>query len=99
MDLSCRSSLSRLFQTSKRDPEDAHLTHAFVDLHDDDPEFGCRFLTDKPHAAGAAAAQAVHDDLVRRTSPQSGLTRCDWPTDRTPSAEGKLYCGAIKDPL
>lgn len=37
---------------STRDLEDAYLTNALVDLHEDDPEFGYRFLTDELQAAG-----------------------------------------------
>ena len=35
-----------------RDLEDAYLTNELVDLHDDDPEFGYRFLADELEAAG-----------------------------------------------
>ncbi len=37
---------------SQRDLDDAHLTNTLVDLHEDDPEFGYRFLTDELQAAG-----------------------------------------------
>lgn len=37
---------------SQRDLDDAHLTNALVDLHNDDPEFGYRFLTDELERAG-----------------------------------------------
>jgi putative transposase len=37
---------------STRDWVDAHLTNAIIDVHDGDPEFGYRFVTDELHAAG-----------------------------------------------
>jgi len=111
---------------SQRDLDDAHLTNALVDLHEGDPEFGYRFLTDELQAAGHRVGErrvwrlcrqqrlwsttvkkgrhgkrpgpAVHDDLVQR---QFRAERPDaiWLTDITehPTAEGKLYCCAIKD--
>jgi putative transposase len=113
---------------STRDLDDAHLTHALVDLHGDDPEFGYRFLTDELHAAGHTVGErrvwrlcrdqrlwstttkkgrrghgkrpgpAVHDDLVQRDFTAPAPDRV-WLTDITehPTAEGKLYCCAIKD--
>ena len=111
---------------SDRDLDEAHLTNALVDLHEDDPEFGYRFLADELQAAGHKVSErrvwrlcrqqrlwsttvkkgrhgkrpgpAVHDDLVQR---QFRADRPDaiWLTDITehPTAEGKLYCCAIKD--
>ena len=35
-----------------RDLDDAHLVNAMVDIHDDDPEFGYRFIWDELEAAG-----------------------------------------------
>ena len=37
---------------SERDPADAHLTNAIIDVHADDPEFGYRFIADELEAAG-----------------------------------------------
>lgn len=37
---------------SDRDLEDAYLTNALVDAHDEDPEFGYRFLADELERAG-----------------------------------------------
>lgn len=37
---------------SDRDWDDAHVTNALIDAHDDDPEFGYRFLTDELEHAG-----------------------------------------------
>ena len=111
---------------SQRDHDDAHLTNALVDLHDDDPEFGYRFLTDELERAGHAVGErrvwrlcrdqrlwstttkkgrktkrpgpAVHDDLVNRNF-TAERPDAVWLTDITehPTAEGKLYCCAIKD--
>jgi putative transposase len=110
-----------------RDLVDAHLTNAIVDIHDDDPEFGYRFIADELERGGHEVGEgrvhrlcrehriwstttkkgrrnsktpgpAVHDDLVNRdfSAPAPNVT---WLTDITehPTAEGKLYCCAIKD--
>ena len=37
---------------SQRDWDDAHLVDAILDIHDDDPEFGYRFITDELQRAG-----------------------------------------------
>ncbi len=42
---------------SRRDLEDAHLTHALIDAHGDDPEFGYRFLADEVAGAGLVAGE------------------------------------------
>lgn len=42
---------------SDRDLVDAYLTNALVDAHDDDPEFGYRFLADELAAAGHAVGE------------------------------------------
>jgi putative transposase len=107
---------------------DAHTLNALLDAHDQDPEFGYRFLVDELAAAGHSTGErrgwrlcsqqklwstttkkgrrgsgktpgpAVHDDLVERkfTATAPNLL---WLTDITehPTAEGKLYCCAIKD--
>jgi transposase InsO family protein len=36
----------------QRDLDDAYLTNTIVDVHDDDPEFGYRFIADELEAAG-----------------------------------------------
>jgi transposase InsO family protein len=111
-----------------REWDDAHTINALLDAHDEDPEFGYRFLVDELQAAGHATGErrgwrlcsqqklwstttkkgrrgsgktpgpAVHDDLVERkfTAIAPNLL---WLTDITehPTAEGKLYCCAIKD--
>ncbi len=42
---------------SDRDRHDAQLTNAIVDAHDDDPEFGYRFIADELDAAGHRAGE------------------------------------------
>lgn len=37
---------------SDRDWDDAHLTNEILDVHEDDPEFGYRFIADELQAAG-----------------------------------------------
>src|SRR5690606_34095322 len=42
---------------SDREMEDAYLTNALIDAHEDDPEFGYRFLTDELERAGHAVGE------------------------------------------
>ena len=37
---------------TQRDLQDAYLTNALIDAHDEDPEFGYRFLSDELERAG-----------------------------------------------
>ncbi len=41
----------------QRDLEDAYLTNALIDAHDDDPEFGYRFLADELELAGIGVGE------------------------------------------
>ncbi len=41
----------------QRDLEDAYLTNALIDAHDDDPEFGYRFLADELERAGLGVGE------------------------------------------
>lgn len=111
-----------------RELEDAYLTNALIDAHDDDPEFGYRFLADELEVAGFEAGErrvwrlcsqqklwsttvrkgrrgsgktpgpAVHDDHLLRDF-TAAEPNSKWVTDITehPTAEGKVYCCAIKD--
>ena len=56
----------------QRDVEDAHLVNAIRDVHEDDPEFGYRFISDELERAGhsvgerrvwrlCSASDLVHD--------------------------------------
>ncbi len=113
---------------SQRDLDDAYLTNALIDAHDDDPEFGYRFLADElerdghvvgerrvwrlcsqqqlwsttvrqgRRGSGKTPGPAVHDDHVQRNFTAQRPDQV-WVTDITehPTAEGKLYCCAIKD--
>jgi transposase InsO family protein len=42
---------------SLRDLEDAHLVNAIIDVHDDDPEFGYRFIADELEADGHVTSE------------------------------------------
>jgi transposase InsO family protein len=42
---------------SQRDWDDAHLIHAALDIHHDDPEFGYRFITDELAERGVKAGR------------------------------------------
>jgi putative transposase len=47
---------------SRRDWDDAHLLNAIVDVHRDDPEFGCRFIADEVRRRRRIASE----NLVQR---------------------------------
>ena len=76
---------------SDRDLDDAHLTNALVDLHDDDPEFGYRFLADELHAAG----HQVGERRVWRLCRQQRL----WSTTVKKGRHGKRPGPAVHDDL
>ena len=42
---------------SQRDRDDAHLINAAVDIHNDDPEFGYRYITDELADQGITASR------------------------------------------
>ena len=54
---------------SRRDLQDAYLTNALIDAHDDDPEFGYRLLADELDPAG----HVVGERRVRRLCSQPKL--------------------------
>lgn len=54
---------------SKRDWDDAQLTNAALDAHEDDPTFGYRFIADELKAAG-------HRDASGGCAPSSDSGRC-----------------------
>jgi len=64
---------------SDRDWDDAHLINAIIDIHNDHPEGGYRFI-------------AVHDDLVERDFAADGPNQV-WVGVITEqwTGEGKLY--------
>jgi transposase InsO family protein len=76
---------------SDRDYDDAHLTNALVDLHDGDPEFGYRFLTDELQAAG----HKVGERRVWRLCRQQRL----WSTTVKKGRHGKRPGPAVHDDL
>ena len=76
---------------SQRDLDDAHLTNALVDLHEDDPEFGYRFLTDELQAAG----HRVGERRVWRLCRQQRL----WSTTVKKGRHGKRPGPAVHDDL
>src|SRR5215211_7509784 len=93
---------------SPRDLQDAYLTNALIDAHDVGERRVWRLCSEQKlwsttvrkgrRGAGKTPGPAVHDDHVQR---QFSAQRPDqvWVTDITehPTAEGKLYCCAIKD--
>ena len=76
---------------SDRDYDDAHLTNALVDLHEGDPEFGYRFLTDELQAAG----HKVGERRVWRLCRQQRL----WSTTVKKGRHGKRPGPAVHDDL
>jgi len=107
--------------------DEAWLANAIFDAHQDDPEFGYRFLADEVRLAehvvsdrvvwricrdnhwwsvfgkpkrykGSRPGAPSHDDLVRRNF-TADAPNVVWVADLTEhwTAEGKLYCCAIKD--
>jgi putative transposase len=111
---------------NQRDWDNAHLINAAMDIHEDDPAFGYRFIADELVEAGFSVSERrvwrlcsqqrlwsvfakkrglkkkagppVHDDLVGRDFSAERRDQL-WLTDITEhqTAEGKLYCCAIKD--
>src|SRR3954454_3832863 len=71
---------------SQRDWDDAHVINAAVDVHQDDPEFGYRFIADELAGQGFKARRKRLNRL--------------WLTDITehPSGEGKLCLCASRTP-
>ena len=72
----------------RRDYDDAHLVNAIRDVHEDDPEFGYRFISDELERAGHTACERrvwrlCSDHRIwstttssSGTSPPQTLTRC-----------------------
>jgi putative transposase len=54
---------------SQRDLDDAHLTNAAIDIHDDDPAFGYRFIYDELAEAG----HIVSERRVWRLCSEQGI--------------------------
>jgi putative transposase len=48
-----------------RDLDDAHLTNAIIDIHEDDPEFGYRFIADELERAGHEVGESRVHRLCR----------------------------------
>ena len=57
---------------SQRDWDDAHLTNAAWDAHQNDPAFGYRFISDELGRAGLAAGE----NRVWRLAPSSDCGAC-----------------------
>lgn len=73
-------------------------TNALFDAHQDDQEFGHRFLADEARAAGKKAGPPVHKYLVLREFTVSSSNEL-WLPDISEhwTAEGNLYRCAAKD--
>lgn len=67
-----------------RDWEDAHLTNAIVDVHDDEPEFGYRFIADELGRTGHAAGEGRVHRLCRQQRVWSTTTRKGRRAGRRP---------------
>lgn len=77
----------------ERDWDDAHLTNAIVDVHDDDPEFGYRFISDELEAAGHQASENRVHRLCREHKIWSLTTK------KGRRAAGKIPGPAVHDDL
>ena len=62
---------------SQRDWDEAHVINAAIDIHDDDPAFGYRFISDELADAGFEVSE-------RRVWRLCG----SWPSTRTARANG-----------
>jgi len=60
---------------SDRDWDDAHVTNALIDAHEDDPEFGYRFLADELERAGHRVGERRVWRLCRQQRIWSTTTR------------------------
>ena len=60
---------------SQREWDDAHLVNAIRDVHDDDPEFGYRFISDELHRAGQLVGEGRVHRLCREHRIWSTTTR------------------------
>jgi len=57
---------------SDRDLEDAYLTNALMDAHEDDPQFGYRFLADELERAGHKVGERLAAVLAAEALVQHG---------------------------
>jgi len=78
---------------SDRHLEDAYLTHALVDAHEDDPEFGYRFLADELERAGHEVGERRVWQLCSQQKLWSSTVR------KGPRGSGKLPGPAVHDDL
>jgi transposase InsO family protein len=76
-----------------RDYDDAYLANELVDLHEDDPTFGYRFLADELHDRGHEASETRVHKLCRRHRLWSTTTK------KGRRASGKVPGPAVSDDL
>ena len=67
-----------------RDWVDAHLTNVIVDIHDDDPEFGYRFIADELERAGYETGESRVQRLCREHRIWSTTTKKGRRHAKTP---------------
>jgi len=76
-----------------REWSDAHVTNAIVDVHDDDPEFGYRFIADELERAGHRAGEGRVHRLCRQHRVWSTTTK------KGRRGSGKVPGPAVHDDL
>jgi transposase InsO family protein len=74
-----------------RDYDDAHLVNAMVDIHEDDPEFGYRFIWDELEQAGHKAGERRVHRLCREHR--------IWSTTTKKGRKGKIPGPPVHDDL
>jgi putative transposase len=67
-----------------RDWDDAHLTNVIVEIHDDDPEFGYRFIADELERAGYETGESRVQRLCREHRIWSTTTKKGRRHAKTP---------------
>jgi len=77
----------------RRDLEDAHLVNAIRDVHEDDPEFGYRFIADELHDDGHEVGEGRLHRLCRERRIWSVTTK------KGPRSSGKIPGPAVHDDL
>lgn len=78
---------------SKREWDDAHLVNAIRDVHDDDPEFGYRFISDEFGRPGHAVGEGRVHRLCREHRIWSTMTK------KGRRSSGKVPGPAVRDDL
>src|SRR5579875_3578270 len=74
---------------SQRDWDEAHLINAAIDIHRDDPAFGCRFIADELRAAVVRAGGQPGGPAVLATAALVGLQQEARPQQESRAARAR----------